>query len=143
MWWAERHPSQKKLEADLTVRDILTIGVVQCFALIPGVSRSGATISAGLLRGVDRVVATKLAFFLGIPALLGAGVYELPKALENTVGLVPTLVGTAVSFAVAYASVAWLLRFVSTNRITAFVPYRVALGVVIAVALGAGWLTPT
>ena len=141
MWWAERSPSQKKGEADLRVADVLTVGLVQCLALFPGVSRSGATISAGLLRGVDRVTATKLAFYLGIPALVGAGALETPKALGQGVGALPTAVGTVVSFIVAYASVAWLLRFVSTNRITAFVPYRVVLGVAIMVTLGAGWLS--
>jgi undecaprenyl-diphosphatase len=119
------------------------VGLVQCLALFPGVSRSGATISAGLLRGVDRVTATKLAFYLGIPALVGAGALETPKALGAGVGALPTAVGTVVSFIVAYASVAWLLRFVSTNRITAFVPYRVVLGVAIMVTLGAGWLAAT
>jgi undecaprenyl-diphosphatase len=141
MWWAERNPSQKKGEADLGVADVLIVGFAQCLALFPGVSRSGATISAGLLRGVERVTATKLAFYLGIPALVGAGVLETPKALGQGVGLLPTAVGTVVSFVVAYASVAWLLRFVSTNRITAFVPYRVVLGIAIIVTLSAGWLT--
>jgi undecaprenyl-diphosphatase len=119
------------------------VGLVQCVALVPGVSRSGATISAGLLRGVERVTATKLSFYLGIPALVGAGALELKDALHGGVGLLPTAVGTVVSFVVAYASVAWLLRFVSTNRITAFVPYRVVLGLAIMVALGAGWLSAT
>lgn len=143
MWWAERNPSQQKQEADLRMADVLVVGLVQCVALVPGVSRSGATISAGLLRGVDRVTATKLSFFLGIPALLAAGALELPKAMGESIGLVPTLVGTTVSFVVAYATVAWLLRFVSTNRITAFVPYRVVLGAAIMVALAAGWLSAT
>ncbi|MGQ0482774.1 MAG: undecaprenyl-diphosphate phosphatase [Pseudonocardia sp.] len=143
MWWSERNPSQKKGEADLRTSDVLIVGLVQCFALVPGVSRSGATISAGMLRGIDRVTATKLAFYLGIPALVGAGLLQLPEALGEGIGLVPTLVGTGVSFVVAYASVAWLLRFVSTNRITAFVPYRVVLGLAIMVALAAGWLTAT
>ncbi|MBA2307918.1 MAG: undecaprenyl-diphosphate phosphatase [Pseudonocardiales bacterium] len=147
MWFAERNPSQKKAEADLTTADVLTIGLVQCIALVPGVSRSGATISAGLLRGVDRVTATKLSFFLGIPALVGAGLYELPKAIGGPIGerigVLPTVVGTVVSFAVAYASVAWLLRFVAHHRITAFVPYRVLLGGALIVALGAGWLSAT
>ncbi|HEY2204654.1 MAG TPA: undecaprenyl-diphosphate phosphatase [Pseudonocardia sp.] len=143
IWWAERNPSQKKTEADLTTADVLIVGLVQCVALLPGVSRSGATISAGLLRGVERVTATKLSFYLGIPALLGAGVLETPKALGQGVGALPTAVGTVVSFVVAYASVAWLLKFVSTNRITAFVPYRVALGLAIMVALEAGWLAAT
>ena len=143
MWWAERHPSQKRGEGDLTARDMLIIGATQCFALIPGVSRSGATISAGLLRGVDRVTATRLSFFLGIPALVGAGLFELPEALNVSIGLLPVVVGTVVSFVVAYAAVAWLLRFVSTNRITAFVPYRVGLAVLLMVALGFGWISAT
>lgn len=143
MWWAERHPSQKKQEGDLSVTDVLVIGLVQSVALVPGVSRSGATISAGLLRGVDRVAATKLSFYLAIPALVGAGIYELPKALDSSIGLLPTVVGTAVSFVVAYATVAWLLRFVSSHKITAFVPYRLALGGLILLALGAGWLSAT
>jgi undecaprenyl-diphosphatase len=141
IWWAERDPAQDKGEADLGVADVLIVGVAQCLALFPGVSRSGATISAGLLRGVERVTATKLAFYLGIPALVGAGVLETPKALGRGVGALPTAVGTLVSFVVAYASVSWLLRFVSTNRITAFVPYRVVLGVAIIITLAAGWLS--
>jgi undecaprenyl-diphosphatase len=143
MWWAERDPLQKKEEADLSVPDVLVVGVVQCLALFPGVSRSGATISAGLLRGVERVTATKLSFYLGIPALVAAGALEAPAALGRGVGPLPTAVGTAVSFVVAYASVAWLLRFVSTNRISAFVPYRVVLGIAILITLAAGWLTAT
>lgn len=143
MWWAERNPSQKKGEADLRLSDVLTVGLVQCVALVPGVSRSGATISAGLLRGIDRVTATKLSFYLGIPALTAAGALQLPEALNGGIGVLHIVVGTVVSFVVAYASVAWLLRFVSTNRITAFVPYRVVLGLAIMVTLAAGWLEPT
>jgi undecaprenyl-diphosphatase len=140
MWWAERDPAQKKQEADLGVADVLIVGLAQCLALFPGVSRSGATISAGLLRGVERVTATKLAFYLGIPALVGAGALEMPKALGRGVGALPTALGTLISFVVAYASVAWLLRFVASHRITAFVPYRVVLGIAIMIALAAGWL---
>jgi undecaprenyl-diphosphatase len=143
IWWAERSPSQTKGEADLTARDVLFVGLLQCVALVPGVSRSGATISAGLLRGIDRVTATRLSFYLGIPALVAAGALELKDALGGGIGVVPTVVGTAVSFVVAYASVAWLLRFVSSNRISTFVPYRVVLGLAIMVTLAAGWLRPT
>lgn len=92
---------------------------------------------------IGRVTATKLSFYLGIPALIGAGVLETPKVLGQGVRAVPTAVGTLVSFVVADASVAWLLRFVSHNQITAFVPYRVVLGLAIMVALGAGWLAAT
>ena len=128
---AERRATQERGEAQVTVRDGLLIGLAQCVALVPGVSRSGATISAGLLLGLDRVTATRLAFFLAIPALTAAGALELPSALDGSVGLGPVLVGTAVSFAVAYASIAFLLKFVASNSIVAFVPYRIALGVVV------------
>jgi len=110
---------------------------------VPGVSRSGATISTGLLLGLDRVAATRLSFFLSIPALLAAGIYELPEALSSDISIGQTLVGTAVSFVVAYASVAWLLKFVAGNSIGKFVPYRVVLGAVLLVLLGAGVMSPT
>jgi undecaprenyl-diphosphatase len=108
---------------------------VQCAALVPGVSRSGATISAGLLLGLDRVSATRLSFFLSVPALIAAGVFNLPDALDAGVGAGPVVVGTVTSFVVGYASIAWLLRFVAGHRITWFVPYRVALGATVLAVL--------
>lgn len=139
MVYAERHvPERTRDEADLRVRDAIVIGVVQALALIPGVSRSGATISAGLLSGFDRVAATRLAFFLSIPALTAAGLYGLKDALSGGVGVAPTIVGTIVAFLVAYASIAWLLRFVAHHSIAWFVPYRIALGVIILIALAVG-----
>jgi len=133
---AERRATQARGEGDVTVRDTLLIGLAQCIALVPGVSRSGATISAGLLLGLDRVTATRLSFFLSVPALTAAGLLELKDALGEGVGVVPVLVGSAVSFVVALASIAFLLRFVAGHPITAFVPYRVALGVVVLAVLG-------
>jgi undecaprenyl-diphosphatase len=135
MWLAERRATQERGEDRVTVRDAVLIGVAQCIALVPGVSRSGATISAGLLLGIDRVAATRLSFFLSIPALTAAGLSELPSALGEGVGAAPTAVGTVVSFVVAYAAIAWLLRFVATHSIVAFVPYRVALGVAVLVGV--------
>jgi undecaprenyl-diphosphatase len=132
---AERRARQSRGERQLKPRDAIVIGLVQCFALIPGVSRSGATISAGLVRGFDRVTATRLSFFLAIPALVAAGLYELKDALGQGVGAGPTIVGTIVSFVVAYVSIAWLLRFVAHHSIVKFVPYRVGLGVVIVIVL--------
>jgi undecaprenyl-diphosphatase len=111
--------------------------------LVPGISRSGATISAGLFRGLDRVAATRLSFFLSIPALVGAGLYELKDAVKESVPVGALLVGTVVSFVVAYASIAWLLRFVAGHKITLFVPYRVALGLVLIVLLATGTITAT
>src|SRR3954452_19207708 len=144
MVFAEKVGRQDRSERDLTMLDSILVGLVQCVALVPGVSRSGATISGGLLRGLDRVTATRLSFFLSIPALLAAGVFELKDALgRGGVGLGPTLVGTVVSFVVAYASIAWLLRFVAGNSIVKFVPYRVALGVLVIVGLLTGVLTAT
>lgn len=128
-------------DADTTIWQALIIGVVQCFSLIPGVSRSGATISAGLFLGFDRVLATRLSFFLGIPALAAAGTLQAVTEFSNisdTVGWGPTLVGTAVSFVVGYASIAWLLKFVSKHSFTGFIVYRIILGGVIALLLGAG-----
>jgi undecaprenyl-diphosphatase len=140
MLWAERVARQNRPESDLNLIDTLLIGTAQSLALIPGVSRSGATISVGLMRGLDRVAATRLAFFLGIPALVGAGVYELPSALNEGVGATATIVGTLVSFVVAYASVAWLMRFVSRHKITGFVWYRWLVGGLLVLALSFGWI---
>lgn len=136
MVYAERRATQARGEREVTVRDQLLIGLAQCVALVPGVSRSGATISAGLLLGLDRVTATRLSFFLSVPALTAAGVLELPSALDESVGLTAVLVGSAVSFVVALASVHYLLKFVAGHSIVAFVPYRVALGVVVLAVLG-------
>jgi undecaprenyl-diphosphatase len=143
MLYAERRGRQVRGEKDLTLKDALVVGLVQCVALVPGVSRSGATISTGLLVGLDRVTATRLSFFLSIPALFAAGLFELKDAVGGNIGIGQTVVGTVVSFVVAYATVAWLLRFVAGNSIGKFVPYRVALGVVLLVLLGVGAMAPT
>jgi undecaprenyl-diphosphatase len=135
MVYAERVSRQERSERQLGPRDVIVIGLMQCLALIPGVSRSGATISAGLLRGLDRVTATRLSFFLAIPALVAAGLYELKDALGKGVGAGPTIVGTVVSFLVAYVSIAWLLRFVAHHSIARFVPYRLAVGAITLIVL--------
>jgi undecaprenyl-diphosphatase len=134
--WAERG-RQNRSKDDIAPKDGLLIGLAQCIALVPGISRSGATISGGLLRGIDRVTATRFSFLLGIPALLGAGVLGLKDATDNTTGATATAIATVVSFVVGYASIAWLLRFVASHRLTAFVPYRlvVGVGVLIGVAV--------
>jgi undecaprenyl-diphosphatase len=139
---AERLGTRTRHEARITFIDALVMGLVQCLALIPGVSRSGATISAGLFRGLDRVAATRLAFLLGIPALVGAGLYEL-KDVNFHVGLVSLLVGTVVSFVVAYASVAWLLKFVVKHSIEVFAFYRILLGIVLLILLATSTMTAT
>lgn len=119
---------------DVTWKDGLFIGAFQALApVFPGISRSGATISAGLFRNMDRVSATKLSFFLGIPALMAAGIMEAisrADAISTDVGWLPTTVATVVSLVVAYVSIAWLLRFVSKNSFTGFIVYRVVLAAV-------------
>ena len=149
MWLAEtRHAKllregRERGESSATLVDGLVIGLVQCFSLVPGVSRSGATISAGLFRGIDRVTATRLSFFLAIPALTAAGVFEAATTNLSGLGLGQMALGVVVAFGVAYASIAWLLRFVAGHKLTAFVAYRVVAGLAIIGALGAGWVTAT
>lgn len=128
---AERVATFRRGERDLGLVDGLVIGVVQVLSLIPGVSRSGATISAGLAEGFDRVTATRFSFFLSIPALIAAGAFELPDALGGGVGAAPTLVGTVVALVVAYLSVAWFMRFVARHTIDSFSAYRVLAGLVV------------
>jgi len=149
IWVAEsRHAklvrdSGERGEGTVSVRDGLIIGLVQCLSLIPGVSRSGATISAGLFRGLDRVTATRLSFFMAIPALTAAGLYEAAKTDLSGLGKGEMAVGILVAFVVAYASIAWLLRFVATNSLKSFVYYRVALGIVLVVVLATNVLSAT
>jgi undecaprenyl-diphosphatase len=143
MVFAERVATQRRHERDLTMRDAIFIGVLQCFSLIPGVSRSAATISAGLFAGLDRVAATRMSFFLSIPALTAAGLFELPSAVSGDIPLASTVIATIVSFIVAYAAVAWLLKFVAHHPITWFVIYRVALGVLLIILLATGALSAT
>ncbi|CCH74607.1 undecaprenyl-diphosphate phosphatase [Nostocoides australiense] len=151
MVWAEkRHDAleaagDQRGEGQVTMRDGIMIGLMQCFSLIPGVSRSGATISAGLLRGIDRVTATELSFFMAIPALTAGGVFEALQERDTlgNLGFGQMAVGMLVAFVVAYASIAWLLKFVATNSLMAFVSYRVVAGLALAAALGVGWIAAT
>jgi undecaprenyl-diphosphatase len=151
MWLAEsRHTMLERHgvdrdEGEVTLKDGLVIGLVQCLSLVPGVSRSGATISAGLFRGINRVTATNLSFFMAIPALTAAGLFEAVQERDHlkALGVGQMAVGLVVSFVVAYGSIAWLLRFVRSNKITAFVWYRVALGIVLVVLLATGAMSAT
>lgn len=141
--WAERSARQSRGQESLTLADALVIGLLQCVALVPGVSRSGATISAGLARGLDRVTATRLSFLMAIPALVAAGLLTLHDALSGGVGLAPTLLGIVISFVVGYASIAWLLRFVAHHPISVFVGYRVVAGLVVVALLVTGVVSAT
>ena len=146
MWLADYYAKLDRHEKDITWKDTLIIGTVQCLALIPGVSRSGATMSVGLLRGFDRVTVTKLSFFLSIPALTAAGVLQSVTQYQNIstgVGWVPTIVATLVSFVVAYSTVSWLLRFIASHSYMVFIIYRLILGGVLIVLLTTGTIAAT
>ena len=146
MWFADSRATQERHEDDVTWRDTLVIGIVQCLALVPGVSRSGATMSAGLLRGIDRVAVTRLSFFLSIPALTGAAILQTVSEFDNIsngVGWGPTILATLVSFVVAFAAVSWLLRYIARHDYSLFIIYRVALGAFVFVLLASGAVAPT
>ena len=143
MWLADRYGKATRPEKSTTWKDALIIGAVQVLSLIPGVSRSGATMSAGLLRGFDRVAATKLSFFLGIPALVAAGALQAVTQYQHIadgVGWFNTLLATVVSFLVGYAAIAWLLKFVASNDFSLFIWYRLGLGAVLIGLLVTGVL---
>ncbi|MBM7506226.1 undecaprenyl-diphosphate phosphatase [Nocardioides salarius] len=140
---ADRYGRNDRAIKKMGLRDALLMGLAQAAALVPGVSRSGATISMGRFLGFERAAATRFAFLLAIPAVVGAGLFQLSEIPggDNAYGWGPTLVGTVVSFIVGYAAIAWLLRYVSTNSYTPFVVYRVLLGGTVLVLLGTGVLT--
>ena len=143
MWLADRQQNLTKGMRDVSIKDALIIGCFQALApVFPGISRSGATISAGLFLRFDRVTAPRLSFFLGIPALVAAGGLEAVTAgkhiADASIGWGPTIVATVVSGVVAYATIAWLLKFVSSNKFTSFLIYRVILGAVIIALILAG-----
>ncbi|MCL2736150.1 MAG: undecaprenyl-diphosphate phosphatase [Propionibacteriaceae bacterium] len=149
LWYADHHSARLakaqrahvRDESTLTVVDALIIGCTQCLALVPGVSRSGATISAALLRGIDRTTATRWSFFLGIPALTLSGLMQAATAyhaISTGIGWGPTAVATLISFVVAYATIAWLLRFVSSHRFTVFIVYRILAGLAVIALISFG-----
>ena len=143
LWWADRTGRQRKGVDDLTLRDGLIYGFFQALALIPGVSRSGSTISAGLFLGYTREAAARYSFLLSVPAILASGIFQLKDiSVGDGPGFAPTLIATVVSFIVGYASIAWLLRYVSRNSYLPFVVYRIGLGIVVFILLGLGVLQP-
>ena len=140
---AERVGAHRKTIDDLTTRDGVAVGVAQSMALVPGVSRSGATISAGLFLGYTREDAARFSFLLSIPAVVLSGLFSLKDVgAGDGAGPVATVVATLVSFVVGYAAIAWLLRYLVRHSTAVFVGYRVALGVLLIVLLATGTLSP-
>jgi undecaprenyl-diphosphatase len=141
---AERIGRQQIELRKITPRDGILLGFAQAMALVPGVSRSGGTITAGLFLGLTRPAAVRLSFLLAIPAVVASGLFELPDVLTpgGPSGL-QMIVATAIAFVVGYAAIAWLLRYIEHHSVYLFVWYRLALGAVLFAALGAGWISAT
>jgi len=143
--WAEgrHHPPVRIREVeDMAWTDALKVGLVQCLALLPGTSRSGATIIGGMLLGLSRKAATDFSFYLAIPTLIGAGVYSLYKerAALAAEDLPMFAVGLLFSFASAWLCVRWLLRYISTHSFVPFAWYRIAFGLLVLVTSWTGWV---
>lgn len=140
-------PVDGKSLQGLTMKDAIVMGLAQCLALIPGVSRSGGTISAGLFLNMSREAAARFSFLLAIPAVLASGLFSLPDAFEPSVGqsasAVQLLVGSAVAFVIGYAAIAWLLRFVQKHSLAWFAGYRVLLGLLVMGLLATGTIPAT
>jgi len=140
---ADRVSADRLRIKDMRLRDAVLMGLAQSCALVPGVSRSGATISMGRFLGYEREAATRYAFLLAIPAVVGAGLFELKEIPngDNSYGWGPTIVATVVSFLIGYAAIAWLLRYVTTHSYLPFVIYRVVLGTLTLSLAAAGVLS--
>ncbi len=139
---ADRAAKHERALPQLTFIDAFVIGVAQACALVPGVSRSGATIVAALALGFRRDDAARFSFLLSVPAIAAAGVFELKDALHEIPGAAPLALATAVAFASGYASIAWLLRFLRTRTLVGFSMYRVLVGIALLVLLGSGLTAP-
>jgi undecaprenyl-diphosphatase len=143
--WAEKRSTTARIHSvdDMTPWDALKVGVVQCVAMIPGTSRSGATIIGGMLLGLNRQTATDFSFYLAIPTLIGAGAYSLYKerALLSMADLPLFGVGLLFSFVSAWVCVRWLLRYIATHNFVAFAWYRIAFGIVVLVTAWSGLVT--
>ena len=139
---AEKVGTRERSIEQIRTKDGFAIGLAQALALIPGVSRSGATITAGLFMGLDRPAAARFSFLLSVPAVVLSGLLELGTILsedeEDGTGLLALVVATLMAFVSGYAAIAWLLRFLSTHSTVIFVVYRVALGAAVLALTGAG-----
>jgi undecaprenyl-diphosphatase len=148
LYWADRVGAKNRQLTDLTIGHGIAFGLAQAAALIPGVSRSGGTITMGLFLGYTREAAARYSFLLAIPAVLGSGFFQAYEALTGdvageTVAWGPTILATVIAFAVGLTVIAWLLRYLNRGSFTPFVVYRVVVGLLVLALVGAGVLTPT
>ncbi|MEA2383578.1 MAG: undecaprenyl-diphosphatase [Solirubrobacteraceae bacterium] len=138
MLFAEARSRRDRPLREITARDGLLIGLAQALALVPGVSRSGATISAGLLLNFDRAAAARYSFLLSVPAVVLSGLFELRHAGEGNLPIGATAIATLLAFVTGYASIAFLLRYLAHHTIAVFVGYRIVLGVVVIALAASG-----
>src|SRR4051795_9717768 len=137
--WADRAGRRNRELGTIQARDATVTGFAQAAALVPGVSRSGATITAGLFLGFDRASAARYSFLLSVPAVVLSGLFEARKIGEpGGAGLVPTLLATLLAFIVGYASIAWMLRWLTSHSTAVFVVYRVVLGSIVILLTATG-----
>ena len=140
--YADRRGTHRRELEQISIRDGVIVGLVQSLALVPGVSRSGATISAGLLLGLKRPAAARFAFLLAVPAVIGSGLFELQGILSGEEGggdpIGYVALATVISFAVGYLAIAWLLRYLASHSLRVFVGYRIGLGALVLVLTAAG-----
>ena len=143
---ADHYGKKEKGLSELNVKHGILYGLAQSLALIPGVSRSGATIAMGRYLGYTREAALRYSFLLALPAVFGSGFYQLKDAFgsdaSNVYSLPQTFIATAIAFVVGYAVIAWLLKFVTTKSFMPFIIYRIALGTTVLVLLSAGIINP-
>ena len=135
---ADHFGAKNRSEETIDAADAGTVGVAQAFALIPGVSRSGATITGGLFRGLNREAAARFSFLLSVPAVVLSGLFELRKAGGANTGVGSLAISTALAFVVGYASIAFLLRYLTSHSLLVFVVYRVALGALVLALVAGG-----
>jgi undecaprenyl-diphosphatase len=141
---AEKVGRQRVELSEMRVVDGVLLGCAQAMALIPGVSRSGGTITAGLFLGFTRIAAVRYSFLLAIPAVVASGLFQIPDVFAGDgPGALKMVVATVVAFVLGYASIAWLLRYVARHDVYVFVWYRLVLGLLLFVGLGFGWLSAT
>nr|WP_269327515.1 undecaprenyl-diphosphate phosphatase [Kineosporia mesophila] len=142
---AEEFGPQVRDEESLTIKDGIILGFAQAMALIPGVSRSGGTITAGLAIGLKRSVAVRYSFLLAIPAVVASGLFSLKDvtAGDSGVSTAQMAIATLIAFVVGYAIIAWLLKFVERHSVYVFVWYRIVLGLALLGALSLGWISAT
>ncbi len=149
-WGSRRKPDEHPNDRariqnveSMTPKDAFKVGLVQCLAMVPGTSRSGATIIGGMLLGLSRKAATDFSFYLAIPTLIGAGAYSLYKerALLSMADLPVFLVGLLFSFLSAWVCVRWLLRYIATHSFVPFAWYRIAFGCVVLITSWGGWIS--